>query len=122
MAILFGTPDAQMREERNWRQTFSSPAELSPDSFESPQRKLEDPLVDPQARARGFRGSSSRRQNRSATAVSNSIAIHGPCPRMWANDSPLGQHPKSLRVFRGDLRRFLRRQTLSTVCYAARLV
>jgi hypothetical protein len=122
MAIRFDIPDAQMLEERNWVSRFSSPAEASPGPSESPQRELGDPPVDPRARARGFRGSSSRRQNRSANAVPNSIAIHGSCPRMRANDSPLGQHPKSLRVFRGDLRRFLRRQTLSTVCYAARLV
>jgi hypothetical protein len=54
MATLFGTPDAQMLEERNWRQAFSSLAEPLPDPYESPQRKLEDPPVDPRARARGF--------------------------------------------------------------------
>ena len=36
MAILFDAPDAQMLEERNWRQTFSGPPEPSPDPFESP--------------------------------------------------------------------------------------
>ena len=49
-------------------------------------------------------------------AVPNRIALHGPCTRMRANDSPLGQLPKTPRVFGGADRRILRRQTISTVC------
>jgi len=76
--MLFGTQDAQMLEERNWRQTIlKPPPEPSPDPFESPQRKLGDASVNPRARARGFRGTSSRRQKKFATAGPNRIAMDG---------------------------------------------
>jgi len=38
MAILFGTQDAQMLEEWNWRPASQGPPGPSPDPFESPQR------------------------------------------------------------------------------------
>ena len=41
----------------------------------------------------------SRRARALAIPVPNTIAIHGPCPRMQAIKSSLSQPPRTLRVF-----------------------
>jgi len=117
MAMLFGTAWALQRENCLWPLPLGEagrrPGEGALRCVTFDKSTLTPTLSQ---RERENKRRPLRCKTTAAKLVLNTIAIHGPRPRMRANESPLGQHPKTPKFFGVADRRIVRRQTLSTVC------